>query len=82
MNYEGFNGIGDYGATSLARSLMRNRSLRTLYLSGNSIGAAGATALAESLGRVNGLETLHLSVSGYSIYSPFTSYCVFLLNTV
>ena len=60
---EGFNVIGDQGAANLARSLVRNRSLRTLYLSGNSIGAAGATALAESLGRSDGLETLHLSVS-------------------
>lgn len=62
----GFNGITDQGATSLARGLAHNSSLRTLYLSGNSIGAAGAGAIADALARNTRLTTLHLSVS-YSI---------------
>lgn len=61
MCYAGFNGIADQGASSLARSLASNRSLKTLYLSGNSIGPTGARALAGSL--AGGLATLHLSAS-------------------
>lgn len=62
FRHAGFNGICDQGAASLAGSLGRNRSLRTLYLSGNSIGPAGARALANALARNSELTTLHLSV--------------------
>ncbi|RHY28856.1 hypothetical protein DYB32_005650 [Aphanomyces invadans] len=62
----GFNGITSKGIEQIAEALEegKNRTLKTLYLSGNGVGVGGAARLAAALRSNKSLKTLYLSGNG------------------
>ncbi|ETW02651.1 hypothetical protein H310_06110 [Aphanomyces invadans] len=62
----GFNGITSKGIEQIAEALEegKNRTLKTLYLSGNGVGVGGAARLAGALRSNKSLKTLYLSGNG------------------
>ncbi|ETV83196.1 hypothetical protein H257_03985 [Aphanomyces astaci] len=62
----GFNGITCKGVEQIADALEegKNRTLKTLYLSGNGVGVGGAARLSAALRSNHSLKTLYLSGNG------------------
>lgn len=71
-------GVGEAGATALARSLAKNTALAHLDLSENPIGDTGAEALAAALATTSTLETLTLNgcrIGAHGARALFAALC-------